>query len=84
MASSMPTLLPPPTVINDTHKVYSIAIWCIFLCILASTCVLLRIWYRYQTRAFGIDDWAIVPALVRKALWHDESDQLITIDATAY
>ena len=60
----MSSLLPPPTQIDDTHKVYSIAIACIILGIVTSLIVLLRLGLRLSSRAFGPDDWAIIPALV--------------------
>ena len=65
MASSlMQTLIPPPTQVDDTHKVYSIATGCIVLGIVASMFVLLRLGQRIYSRTFGNDDWAIIPALV--------------------
>ena len=68
MASSQQHLLPPPTVVDDTHKVYSIAIACIMLGILASLVVLWRLGVRLYARAFGADDWAMIPALVSRYL----------------
>lgn len=65
MASSQP-MLPPPTEINDAHKVYSIAAWCIVLGIVTSLCVLWRLGLRFQTSTFGADDYAMVPALVSR------------------
>ena len=64
MMASSQGLLPPPTVINDTHKVYSIAAACIVLGVIASLFVLSRLALRFHTRAFGADDWAMIPALV--------------------
>lgn len=64
MASTGAPLLPPPTHINDTHKVYSIAAWCIALGVIAGLPVIWRLGLRYQTRSFGADDYAIIPALV--------------------
>ena len=58
------SLLPPPREINDTHKVYSIAAWCIVLGLVASLCVLWRLGLRISTRALGADDYAVIPALV--------------------
>lgn len=57
-------LLPSPTEINDTHKVYSIAAWCIVLGIVASLFVIYRLGTRIHTRTFGADDYAIIPGLV--------------------
>ncbi|KAL8916331.1 MAG: hypothetical protein Q9172_006351 [Xanthocarpia lactea] len=68
MASSQP-LLPPPSEINDTHKVHSIAAWCIVLGVVTSLCVLWRLGLRFQTRSFGADDYAIVPALLLYLGW---------------
>ena len=68
MASSQQNLLPPPTEIDDTHKVYSIAIACIMLGIIASLIVLWRLAVRLSARAFGPDDWAMVPALVSRGI----------------
>lgn len=56
--------IPPPTEINDTHKVYSIAVACIVLGVLASLTVILRLIQRVRSRAFGLDDYAIIPGLV--------------------
>lgn len=64
MASPQPNLLPPPIDINNTHKVYSIAAWCIVLGVVASGFVLWRLTVRIYTKAFGADDYAIIPALV--------------------
>ena len=64
MASSQQGLLPPPTAIDNTHKVYSIAIACIVLGVIASLTVLSRLGVRLYSRAFGADDWAMIPALV--------------------
>lgn len=64
MASSQQELLPPPEDIDDTHKVYSIAVCCIVLGIVTSLFVLARVGLRFHARAFGADDYAIIPALV--------------------
>ena len=66
MASSQQNLLPPPTAIDDTHKVYSIAIACIVLGVVTSFIVLSRLGVRIKARAFGADDWAMIPALVSR------------------
>lgn len=66
MAASQQQLLPPPTEIDDIHKVYSIAAWCIALGLVAGICVLWRLWVRTSTRSFGADDYAIIPALVSR------------------
>ena len=68
MALPQQNLLPAPTVVDDTHKVYSIAIACIILGCIASLIVLWRLAVRWYARAFGADDWAMVPALVSQFL----------------
>ncbi len=57
-------LLPPPTEVNNTHKVYSIAIGCILMGIVGSAFVSARLWYRVRSKTLGIDDYAIIPAFV--------------------
>ncbi|MCJ1247588.1 hypothetical protein MMC30_004803 [Trapelia coarctata] len=70
MASpSLPQLIPPPTQIDDTHKVYSVALACILLGIVASMFVLLRLGQRIHSRTFGNDDYAIIPALLLYIGW---------------
>ena len=64
--SSQQDLLPPPATIDNIHKVYSIAIACAVLGIFASLVVLLRLGLRIRARAFGLDDWAVIPALVSR------------------
>ena len=66
MDPSQQNLLPPPTEINNTHKVYSIAAWCIVLGLIASLCVLWRLGVRISTRQLGADDYAVIPALVSR------------------
>lgn len=61
-------LIPPPTVINDENKVYSIAAACIFLGILASLFALTRLVGRIWCRNFGLDDYAAAVALVSSAM----------------
>jgi hypothetical protein len=64
MASLQQKLLPPPTKVDDTHKVYSVAVACVTLGVVASLTVISRFALRIRARAFGHDDWAMVPALV--------------------
>lgn len=64
MESSQNQLLPPPTEVNNTHKVYAIAAWCIVLGIVASLFVIWRLGTRIRTKTFGADDYAIIPGLV--------------------
>ena len=81
MASSQELLLPPPTEINNAHKVYSIAVWCIVLAFVSSLCVSWRLGLRIYARAFGADDYAIIPALVRLLLASvGKKGYLLTID----
>ncbi|KAJ9193591.1 hypothetical protein DTO166G4_2694 [Paecilomyces variotii] len=69
MFSRDSTLLPPPETINNTHKVYSVAIACIVLGIISSGCVILRLMQRLSTRSFGPDDYAIIPGLMLYIGW---------------
>ncbi|CAG8949543.1 hypothetical protein HYFRA_00007775 [Hymenoscyphus fraxineus] len=57
------TLSPPPTVIDDSQKDYTVAAVCIILGIIGSACTSLRLGFRFQQRAFGADDWAMLVAL---------------------
>lgn len=63
-ATTAVSLIPPPTTIDDSHKVYSIAITCIVLGIVASLVVISRLAQRIHARTFGADDYAIIPGLV--------------------
>ncbi|XXG98988.1 hypothetical protein Hte_005321 [Hypoxylon texense] len=62
-------LIPPPTTINDTHKNIIIPAWCIVMGIIASITVLARLAYRKMTKNLGIDDFAIIPALILFIGW---------------
>ncbi|PYH43914.1 uncharacterized protein BP01DRAFT_322246 [Aspergillus saccharolyticus JOP 1030-1] len=62
-------LLPPPAEINNTHKVYSVAVGCIILGIIAAFVVLARLFQRWRTGAFGADDYCIMPGLVLYLGW---------------
>ncbi|KAK3984536.1 hypothetical protein QBC44DRAFT_12066 [Cladorrhinum sp. PSN332] len=62
--ATLPVLLPPPTEINDTNKVYDITIGCIVMCVVASLAVLGRLYVRFSTRSQGIDDYAFILALL--------------------
>lgn len=57
-------LIPPPTEINDAHKVYSVAIACAVMGALAASTCILRLVYRFRSKAMGIDDYFTIPALV--------------------
>ncbi|KAF7594712.1 hypothetical protein BBP40_008605 [Aspergillus hancockii] len=69
MSSAKSTLLPPPETINNTHKVYSVAIACIVLGIVSGGCVILRLAQRLYARAFGPDDCIIIPGLLLYIGW---------------
>lgn len=58
-------LTPPPTKVTDTHADYSIFIAVVVTGILASVAVLARLGHKIVTKNFGLDDYAIIPALVR-------------------
>ncbi|CAG8979683.1 hypothetical protein HYALB_00003914 [Hymenoscyphus albidus] len=60
------TLSPPPTIIDDSQKDYTVAAVCIILGIIGSACTSLRLGFRFQQRAFGADDWAMLVALVSR------------------
>jgi hypothetical protein len=60
-------MIPPPTIVNDEHKQYGIAIGIIVLSAIATVVTGLRLWYRASRQTFGADDIAIVPALVSRA-----------------
>jgi hypothetical protein len=57
-------LIPPPATIDDTHKVYSIAIACVVLGSVTTLTCATRLMHRFRERALGPDDYAVVPALV--------------------
>ncbi|KAK7959062.1 uncharacterized protein PG986_003916 [Apiospora aurea] len=62
-------LIPPPTEVNDTHKVHSVAAACIALCIVACLTVSSRLVLRVRKRDIGLDDIAIVPATLLYIGW---------------
>lgn len=57
-------MIPPPTVINNDHRQYGVVSGIVVLASLASAFTLLRLHYRYTSRAIGHDDYAIIPAFV--------------------
>ncbi|PFH59590.1 hypothetical protein XA68_12107 [Ophiocordyceps unilateralis] len=69
LTAEVASLLPPPTTINDTHKVYGVAIACAVMSGVATSVVLWRLYLRYASRAFGLDDWATIPALILYLGW---------------
>ncbi|KAI1466787.1 uncharacterized protein F4812DRAFT_65970 [Daldinia caldariorum] len=62
-------LIPPPTTINNTHKVYRIAIVCIVLGVISSAAVVARLGQRWRTKALGAEDYAMVPAIMLFIGW---------------
>ncbi|KAL2164999.1 hypothetical protein VTH06DRAFT_295 [Thermothelomyces fergusii] len=62
-------LIPPPTEVNDEHKVYGVAVGCIVMCIVASSMVLWRLYLRVVNRKFGLDDYATAFALLCYLAW---------------
>ncbi|KAF1969119.1 hypothetical protein BU23DRAFT_601786 [Bimuria novae-zelandiae CBS 107.79] len=56
-------LQPPPTYINDSHKKWDTTIFIIVLLIIAATTTIARFILRWKSRTFGMDDWAMIPAL---------------------
>lgn len=77
-SSSSPPLISPPTEINNSHKVYSFAIACIVLGVVATLFVLLRLAQRLYARAFGPDDYVIIPGVVGILLSLCRKVQLLT------
>lgn len=61
-------LIPPPTVINDSHKVYSVAASCIALGVIATFTVLLRLGTRLRLGLMRNEDYVIVLATVSKSM----------------
>lgn len=64
MSGAAPTLIPPPDAVDDTHKVYSIAIGCAVMCGVTTLVVLGRLLFRWKTNTLGLDDYAFIPAIV--------------------
>ncbi|KAG8160087.1 hypothetical protein KVR01_010724 [Diaporthe batatas] len=62
MSGIAPTLIPPPTAVDDTHKVYSIAIGCGIMCGVTTVVVLARLLFRWKSKTLGLDDYAFIPA----------------------
>ncbi len=56
--------IPPPTVVDDTHKKYGVTVGLLILGIVSTLFSLSRLWCRASMRAFGLDDYATIPALV--------------------
>ncbi|KAL7625720.1 hypothetical protein AAE478_004943 [Parahypoxylon ruwenzoriense] len=62
-------LIPPPSVVNDTHKQYSIAVASIVLGITTTFIAFARLGTRFASRTFGADDYAIIPATALYVAW---------------
>ena len=58
------SMIPPPTVVNNAHRQYGVVAGIVVLASVASAFTLLRLRYRYTSRALGYDDYAIIPAFV--------------------
>lgn len=56
--------IAPPTRVNDTHKVYSIAGAIILIGVVTSLLVGVRLTYRFWKKNQGPDDYAIILSLV--------------------
>lgn len=62
--SSAVSLIPPPVDINDTHKVYGVAVAVIVMCSVTTCIGVIRLVFRWRHKLLGLDDYAFVPALV--------------------
>ncbi|KAK8026452.1 hypothetical protein PG991_003508 [Apiospora marii] len=62
-------LLPPPTGINNIHKVYSVTAVCIILCVIACVTVLTRLGVRGRKHDIDLDDIAMIPATLLYIGW---------------
>ncbi|PHH68452.1 hypothetical protein CDD80_7498 [Ophiocordyceps camponoti-rufipedis] len=69
LTEQLASLLPPPTIVDDSNKAYGVAVTCALLSGLTTSVVAWRLYLRYASRAFGLDDWATVPALVLYIAW---------------
>ncbi|OTA98693.1 hypothetical protein M426DRAFT_28203 [Hypoxylon sp. CI-4A] len=67
--SSIASLIPPPSEVIDTHKVYSVANACITIGIVAVMFVLARLTARIHSRTLGPDDYAVIPAAALYIGW---------------
>ncbi|KAK4248355.1 hypothetical protein C7999DRAFT_31263 [Corynascus novoguineensis] len=67
--ASLAGLIPPPTEVNDAHKLYGVIAGSIFMCIAASAMVLWRLYLRLAARKFGLDDYATTFALLCYLTW---------------
>ena len=70
-------LSPPPTVIDDTHKHYDVAITVLVLMIVATAFTVARFYLRWKQRTFGWDDWIMIPALVSTAVLQEKVDLVL-------
>jgi hypothetical protein len=65
-ATPFEQLIPPPLEIIDTHRDDSVGIAIIVLGIVATLSVVARLGERVSSKNIGADDYAIVPAVVRR------------------
>ncbi|KAI2769590.1 hypothetical protein F4815DRAFT_489605 [Daldinia loculata] len=68
-STPLENLISPPTTVNDTHKVYSIAVSSIVLGIITTLVVFIRLGTRFTSKTLGPDDYAIIPATVLYIGW---------------
>jgi len=66
--TSFDQLIPPPLEINDTHADDSVGIAIIVTGTIASLSVFARLGQRFASKNLGADDYAVVPAVVRRLL----------------
>ncbi|KAI1145860.1 hypothetical protein F4825DRAFT_226671 [Nemania diffusa] len=57
-------LIPPPTTVDNTHKVYSVAIACAVLAAVTTLICSARLTHRFRERAVDVDDYALIVALI--------------------
>ncbi|CAG8960345.1 hypothetical protein HYFRA_00012419 [Hymenoscyphus fraxineus] len=69
MSDPLAGLIPPPTEVNNAHKVHSVAISCILLCVIASLTVFARLAVRISSERLGFDDYAIIPGTLLFIGW---------------
>ncbi|KAI8623064.1 hypothetical protein F5Y19DRAFT_468801 [Xylariaceae sp. FL1651] len=57
-------LIPPPTAVNNTHKVYSVAVACAVLAAVVTLICGAWLTHRFRERAFDMDDYALIVSLI--------------------
>jgi hypothetical protein len=58
--------IPPPAQKDDTHKTYAVSIAIIVLSFFTCIFVAIRLTHRFRTKTVGLDDYAMILALVRR------------------